>query len=302
MTGTTALTRAEATALVHVLADSVAKRAGIRALLVKGPFASKMGLRPERISSDADILVDPGRFDDYIQALGALGWTPRPETGFPSLMAPHSRALIHPEWPVDIDAHHTWPGFLIDPQVAFEHLWTSRVEVTLAGVPLTTTNRPHTALIVGLHSLREREALLEADYRRRDERVLADALRADPALLDAVRAEAEALGAVQTVWPLLEAVGAGPAPEAADSEPLRRWRARTVARHPLTAWLYELRDASWSRRAVIVWRGLFPRAEQLRALDPSAATSADLARVWWARLARGVKTLGEAYRDLVRGR
>ncbi|PPG31741.1 nucleotidyltransferase family protein [Pseudoclavibacter sp. RFBB5] len=143
---TIAFSVSDGVALSTALAQHVAREQGIRMLVIKGPISADLGLRTRRYSTDVDIIVEPTRAKDVIEALAVYGWTPRPWPDFPKLLEQHSRTLIHESWPNDIDVHHYWPGFLGGPQSAFDRLWLHRIRVNVAGHPIDTPTSPASPL------------------------------------------------------------------------------------------------------------------------------------------------------------
>ena len=88
-TATIAFSVSDGVALSTALAQHVAREHGIRMLVIKGPISAELGLRTRRYSTDVDIVVEPARTKDLIEALGAYGWTPRPWPDFPKLPEQH---------------------------------------------------------------------------------------------------------------------------------------------------------------------------------------------------------------------
>ncbi|WP_425402432.1 nucleotidyltransferase family protein [Gulosibacter molinativorax] len=292
------ITNEESVPLATALAQWVAENAHIRLLILKGPLAHESGLRARKTSTDVDVLVLPSDVDRLISALAEHGWSPRPWPQFPTLLPPHSRALLHPQWGIDIDVHFNWPGFLAPASNVFDRLWERRREMTLAGTPVQTTGRADTALILALHLLREapqkwnRGRTIPA-YDDLIKRVVADdGLSAD------IRAAAADTGSEQTARPFLEAVGFE-IPETEPDDALRAWRLHGASAHPVSGWLNAFADASIRERPSLVWRAVFPSAADLRAIDPAGGDGArGTFYRWWRRLKRGIRTAPAAIRTL----
>ena len=104
----------DAAALAYRLVQHRANQAGIRVIFVKGMVANHHRTRPIRNSADADVLVEPHRYQDFISLLAGDEWIERPKT------------LIKQTWPCDIDVHQFFPGFLAEPAGVFELLWARR--------------------------------------------------------------------------------------------------------------------------------------------------------------------------------
>ncbi|MBO9704835.1 MAG: nucleotidyltransferase family protein, partial [Arthrobacter sp.] len=128
------LPMSSATPLAYAMVDRLARTNGIRVLAIKGPVLAAMGLRPRKVSSDADILVEPDRMAELCAVLESKGWRDREVRFSPSILDPHSRTLIHPEWPCDIDVHSYFPGFFGPAEDVFDVLWEGRVSVSMANV------------------------------------------------------------------------------------------------------------------------------------------------------------------------
>src|SRR5690606_10193028 len=95
----TTLTHAIAVDLAHALVARVAAEVAARALLIEGQIASRVGLRPPRVSADVDVLVETSKLEDLRRALMARGWHPPVERAVPRVLEPHSVTLVHDEWP-----------------------------------------------------------------------------------------------------------------------------------------------------------------------------------------------------------
>lgn len=149
-----ALRTDQATRLAHALSARIARERQIRVLSIKGAAAVEMGLRGERASADADVLVDPGKFDEFCASLESRGWHTRVARTFPRLIEIHSRTYIHDRWSCDIDVHRAFPGFFASPTIAFNALWESRAVRTLAGQKINVPSRAGMAAIVALHAER----------------------------------------------------------------------------------------------------------------------------------------------------
>ncbi|MBX0301315.1 nucleotidyltransferase family protein [Cryobacterium sp. 1639] len=289
----------DAVLLATALSHHIAHRAGIRALILKGPLAAAQGLREQRQSQDVDVLVDPARFDDLLAAFAQYGWIPRPTPGFPLMLELHSRTLVHPGWNCDIDVHHYWPGFIGEAGTTFDHVWQRRQSLSAAGVEVDTTGRADTVLVLALHTLREAGYAAAESRKMRDYTALLARVRDDEALACAVLACAHDTGALQTARPFLLSLGFDVPEDAHPSEALRRWRLHAHARHRMTAWLLELRGASFTHRVHVIRRAVFPTADELRAIDPAIGRGARAVIAgWWRRLSRGVRSAPQAIHDL----
>lgn len=148
------LDRINATPLAHALCSSLATHLGVRLLSIKGPSAAHWGLRPSRVSADADVLVEPKGFEVLSDALLARGWHERVARDTPTLIDNHSRTFIHDSWPCDIDVHQWFPGFFADSGIVFDALWKGRHAMIIGAVDVMIPSRPAAAAIAAMHALR----------------------------------------------------------------------------------------------------------------------------------------------------
>lgn len=292
------VSNADAVPLATALVEHVARRAGIRTLALKGPLAYDSGLRPPRASTDVDVLVSPNEADALITALESHGWTARPWPQFPTLLPPHSRSLLNPQWAIDIDVHFNWPGFLAPPDEVFDTLWARRREMTLAETPVTTTGLADTALILALHILREAPQTWEHGQAIPAYDDLVERVTAQEGLAAEIRAVAADTGAEQTARPFLQSLGFE-VPETEPDDALHAWHLHGASVHPVSGWLNELARVPLRQRPAIVWRAMFPSASDLRAIDPTGGDGPwSTVRRWWRRLKRGIRTAPSALRTL----
>lgn len=314
-TATIAFSVSDGVALSTALAQHVAREHGIRMLVIKGPISAELGLRTRRYSTDVDIVVEPARTKDLVEALGAYGWTPRPWPDFPKLLEQHSRTLIHESWPNDIDVHHYWPGFLGKPEEAFDRLWMHRIQVDVAGHPIETPDRAGSALVLALHSLREEGQVADDSRQMTEYAELVEALkkmegtdaayvsptRTSPSLTEQILQDAVGTDSTQTARRLLVDLGHDVplVPNSTASEPLRLWRLNAKAEHAMTGWMLKLQRAPLLKKPGIAVRAFFPSRADLEAIDPELRNGAiSLRQAWWRRVSRGMHGLVQARRDL----
>ncbi|WP_062521693.1 nucleotidyltransferase family protein [Demequina silvatica] len=293
-----ALATADAVPLAHALAVEVARRAGIRVLVIKGPSAAAHGLRAERVSADADVMVSPDGFGTYVEALQRYGWHERPAGDGIGPKAIHSVTLIHDAWPCDIDAHVQFPGFLAQQQQqVFDELWSRRQPLTLAGVEIDMVDRSGAILIAALHALRTpaQTPRHAAEIRRLVDEVL-------PGLDDHDRADVVALaiaaGAADTARPVLERLGVDlptATPYGADPA-LDAWRARVGGRGETTAqWMILIGRTRWRAKPGMVARMIWPREAEFRRVHPEVPPGRGSAiHGRWARIVRGLRAAPRA--------
>src|SRR6187200_1631590 len=110
--------------LAHAAVQALAEQHGIDLLHVKGPALDASLSRPDRPSSDADVLVRPAQVEAFTAHLRAHGW--RLVTDFASGSAfEHAANYHHGHWGY-VDVHRVFPGITLEPDEAFELLWSER--------------------------------------------------------------------------------------------------------------------------------------------------------------------------------
>ena len=119
MSGALRLRAEEAVPLLHTLVARAAADLGLRVLAIKGPVVALQGMRAPRASADLDVLVHPRDLGPLVDGLVALGWRRAVEGTYASIMPPHSTNLLSDLWPVAMDVHHYFPGFLADAGEVF---------------------------------------------------------------------------------------------------------------------------------------------------------------------------------------
>lgn len=288
---------ADATLLAHALGAMIAAELSVRVLSVKGPAADHHALRAPRVSADADLLVDPAGFDAFCAALEGRGWHERVARATPSILEPHSRTYIHPDWPCDIDLHERFPGFFAPPEAVFEELWARRQALTLGHATVSIPSLPASAAIGALHALRnmsdtrhrnEWDAVLTALNSRFTHAQRVDFLR----LAEAGRA----------CWVLREAIegmGFGSVEKDLGPDEIEMWtlNMRFGADGGAVGWIKALRQGSMSERVVVLIRAvwvpsaLIPRNEGARRLS-----TAEVLRYQVDRWRRGLRATVRYFR------
>lgn len=251
------LSNAVAIPLGTALVSHIATVHGIRAIVIKGLVVEQLGLRPARPYADIDVIVEPGRFDDYVEALGAAGWHERAHLWVFDHLDEHSLTLIHPSWPVDIDLHRYFPGFLAPADSVFDELWQRRQHFVIAGQQVIGSDAPSAASVLALHALR----WMHNDRNREEYRLLVSWLASRPESVDALRRLAARTGSSETLGPLFDELGVEPEPgEQPTKAALASWRRRAahpsrtgqwvtyLLHSPLRAWPRELRAILWPPR------------------------------------------------------
>jgi hypothetical protein len=173
---------AEAVPLGYAVLAQLAEDVGARALAIKGPILSLQGLREPRQSVDIDVLVHPDDFAGLTSALNSIGWRDDHVYGTPTLVPRHSVNHRHPHWPLEVDVHKFFPGFLADPVRVFDVMWARRVEVEVAHRQVPTLDRVAHAALAALHYLRDDgKALHTADFENMAVAIASAALSTRPA-------------------------------------------------------------------------------------------------------------------------
>lgn len=297
----TILTHIEATQLLAVMLDALARDVGSRALLIKGSVTQHHGIRPPRASQDLDLLVEPKGLEPMLDALTSMGWKD-PRSNHPAVArAPHSVALQHERWPIELDLHSRYPGFLAPADEVFDALWAERVPIVQAGVSIPCTGPAGSLLIAILHSLRR-----PARHRHRTELQRAVSFLRDSQgeLRSRIRDLARQTGADFATPDVVAILG----PAAADHsravpDQLVEWRLDREEAEPVAAaWLAEIQRARWLRRPAIALRALLGSSHRgLRVHHPDAPPGK--VGLWiarWRRLRGAVPELRRAYTALAR--
>lgn len=276
----TTLTIAEAVPLGAAFAMRLAESHGFRALLVKGAVLEAQGLRGSHESMDVDVWVDPADHQRYLQALASHGWTPLIIDEHPALLSDHAVTVFHVNWPITLDVHHRFPGFLASPQTVFDTLWSSRSSFSTAGIPVAVPSAPAHAALAALHYLRNpKSGLLTQGLPDLE-------IRAPQTLgthgLEELSATASQTGAGEPLADFLHRIGA-PIPATAhdlDSEAVNDWSIRQNDIRG-SKWLRTLITTPWTERPALLWQASRLSA---RRIDPlrragESRTSARLRRL-----------------------
>ncbi|WP_164232974.1 nucleotidyltransferase family protein [Microbacterium hydrocarbonoxydans] len=292
-TNTRALTLEDSAILAHALTGWIASSAGVRALAIKGPVAEHYQLRDPWVSADADILVEPSRFQVFCRELEARGWRQRVARPTPSILESHSTTYIHPDWPCDIDVHNSFPGFFEDPSVVFDELWCKRGTMVVANVAITIPSRPASAAIGALHALRNLSV-------PRHQRELAFVTRAIvEAFTDGERSEfLELARRGRSLWVLtdiIEIIAPGGTRVDVTPEQMRVWvtNLKYGADGSAVGWLMAASVGSLRQRVATLAAAIWVPRDQIPRNDPAVVPTR---RDAWAhqliRWRRGARALG----------
>lgn len=248
----------DAVPLGYVLVHRVAEDIGARALAIKGPVPGSYGLRTGHTSTDVDVLIAPADFQRFVSSLEYLGWTPIDDGGEGRAFRRHSITLKHDRWPVTIDAHERFPGFLRDAGEVFEALWKERGAPNIARHPIASTGPHGSALIMALHALRDPDR--PASKSEIEQLAAVVGARSNGHVLASLAAET---GAFQTASPFLQRIGCEiPDVPPALAAALDEWQRRqAIDRVRGIGWIRELQSAPWQRRAGIMWRAVITNNE-----------------------------------------
>jgi hypothetical protein len=250
-------------------------RAGVRALLLKGPSIARW-LYAEgepRDYLDCDVLVAPDDLQTAEEALGSLAYKRDfDDRRMPAWWREHASAWVRVDDGLTIDVHRTLPGIGVDAEAAWRLLASDTDVVVVAGQPMPTLGLPARALHVALHAAQhgagwprpildlDRALTVGDDDLWLTAAVLAaelsatDAFAAGLHLLPAGVELAARLGLPQNASVDVELRAATPPPVALGFEQLAR------------------ANGTWAR-AKIVWLKLVPPAAFIRHWDPRAADS-----------------------------
>lgn len=287
-------TGAEAGLLLHALCERIACDTGTRVLAIKGPVVALHGLRAPRVSADIDVLVHPDDLARFVDGMRAAGWYDAVETTSPRLAPAHSVNLLHAHWPVGIDVHHYFPGFLAPPADVFEALWARRRTLELASAPVTACDPVAMTAVVGLHLLRH-----DAEGHGEGVHDLVDRARArlGPTGVQELADLARETDCTVPLRPILVALGAKDLlGEAEHSQALSSWfdRARPV---PGMEWGRQLRLSPWWRWPSVLWRSVWLTDEEIAAHHGGDQTRGSHLR---ARLRR-LRKVTRLFPGIVRG-
>lgn len=290
----------EAAQLLHALIARAAADLDIRVLAIKGPVAALQGLRAPRTSADVDVLVHPRDIRALVDGLVALGWRKwGAVNSAPFIMPRHSVNLLNDLWPVGIDVHHYFPGFLADPGDVFDALWDRQEQVTLAGVPIPACDPVGHSAVVALHLLRsfpdgEGSALADLEDRAR--------LVLRPGDVEALVGLARRTDATATLRPFLLALGVPQSDlgEARDPEAFALWnrRARVVGSAPWIMLLAQTPKRHWPR---IVWHAVMLTEKEILEMH-QVVPEAGVTRLRLHRIRRGVKGMPRSVRSVMAAR
>ena len=282
----------EAMPLLYALTADVATRVGARVLAIKGVVLAEHGLRAPRVSADVDVLMHPDDVQLFVAGMEAAGWRQAPETTTPKMLDFHSINLLNDHWPMGIDAHTYFPGFLAPSIEVFEELWRRRCTVEQAGREIPATDLAGSASIAALHYLRSLwRPTNDSAFTTLVERAtpLFQGAAADD-LLDC----AQRTGSVLTLTPFFDRLGIeAPAPtHPAEDARIEHWRTATTS-DPRMAWIHRFRALSPREWPGFLWTAIMLGDDELRAYHGDQTTTTPLWRLRVQRWRRIVAALPE---------
>ena len=199
----------------------------------------------------------------------------------------------HPAWPCTLDVHASFPGFLTEPEGAFDALWERRTEHQIAGAKITTCDLLGHAVVLTAHAARMpwhgglRQELADIEDRltvrlsKDDRRQLAE--------LATATGTVDSLG---STWRRLDiAVTGGTDPVA-----LAEWH-RLIVTNQIheSQWLAEFANVSWRERLSLLRRAIWLSDDELVVVWHAAPTRLGIARARLRRLWTGLRGLPSAY-------
>lgn len=287
--------------LASALCQAVADEAGVRVLFLKGPAASRQGLRaPGHVSGDVDVLCTPGDRPAMEAGLRARGWRLRPVSTAAREFTTHSVTFIHDLWPCDIDLHTTFPGMLADPTTNFEALWRRREEHCFAGVPILTPDRSAQFLVLLLHGLRSPDLARNAQQIEAARTTYTTGLT--PEERAAVRALVVETQAAEPTQEFFRSVGDPVEVPSRPSPGYALWQLKTGPSRT-ESWMVLALNTRGPRRLRILFRAAFPTRADMQADHPESAGSVwRLARAHGHRLSRAARLTPRAVRQVMGAR
>ena len=269
----------EGSLLATAMCGHIIRTERLRAVVIKGPIATRWGLRPQRPSGDVDILTDLDGEVALMRILAVRGWRRRP-TDSSEIVPAHSSTLYHPSWNVDIDIHTWYPGCEADRDDVLRRILSTSVQEHVAGVSVPVPGVAAMAVIQALHSLR-------SPWLSQSRADLAHLL-ASPDLPDfaSVFEFAEATEATGALRPFLEAAYGDQLLDRPIAEPSAEWTSRLGERVPgLLRWR-AIRRATGRRRLTLIYRAVIPSRETMASRDLRLAqgTAASYWLAVWRRI------------------
>lgn len=140
------------TALVQAVADELETEV----LFIKGVIAHAQELRDREYGSDVDVIVDPEKLGQFVDAFQARGWRARftPEDRI-RVVPSHAVSLVHSDWPCDLDLHYFFVGTFANPDESFRVLSAEAGSCVVAGQSVSVPSRDAHRLLLALNTVRD---------------------------------------------------------------------------------------------------------------------------------------------------
>ncbi|MDO5663343.1 MAG: nucleotidyltransferase family protein [Brachybacterium sp.] len=264
--------------LTHGCLELIARRAGVRALHIKGVALHPRLAAGRAPSTDCDLLVDPAGVGACAASLIDGGWEARTRFEHGSVFG-HAATYYHPRWGT-VDLHRAFPGLDVGAQRAFELLWDRRERIGLGSVDCAVPDLLAQRLILLVHAARD-----ATGRRGHDVGVAWEELDAEQ------RAQVEDLAAqLGARVPLAFATGR---PDAASGLPGEHlWAALHRDADPTTVWRARLRDArgrSVRETMRVLVSALRVNPDHLELRLGRAPTRREMRQEWWRRWGRALR-------------
>ncbi|MDQ0279274.1 hypothetical protein QO003_003577 [Arthrobacter silviterrae] len=278
------LTMHEGVLLTHALLAYLASENDIRVLFVKGPGVVLQGLREGHQSTDADVLIEPQNFDRFLTLVESRGWLRRPSDPDGERFPTHSVTYYHPQWPNDIDAHKSFPGFEANSDTAFDVMWDGHTTVRMANREIPVPSLEASRLILAVHSLR-------SEWKHREQREYDFLLGLEISDQKAFLSICTGVGALAAARPFI-AAKLGDDVISEWPKPSPEWVFRLSAKTGGLGRWHMLRQTPWQKIPRTVWRDLFPPTEVLLMNNLyTNTTPIGLAKAYLARFKSAMRTL-----------
>ena len=142
--------------LAHAYFQRLADLHGIDILHIKGYAFNSEIFKPDRHSTDADLLVRPSHVNTFVHILLADGWSIQAHFDTGSVFE-HAMTLYHESWGLT-DIHRFFPGLGKDPERVFQQLWAAHMQREIAHRSCAVPSVLDSRLIVVLHRARASSA------------------------------------------------------------------------------------------------------------------------------------------------
>ncbi|UEJ81117.1 nucleotidyltransferase family protein [Brachybacterium halotolerans subsp. kimchii] len=262
--------------LAHGCLDHLARDTGVRVLHVKGPALDPVLAEGRGPSSDCDILVEPGRAEDFCAALRSHGWDQVTSFEHGSVLG-HAATFHHTTWGT-VDVHRSFPGLDSDPGATFSRMWSGRRLIELGGQQCAVPALEMQRLVLLVHAARD-----AMGRRAHDVRVAWDSLDDDGR--DRLDSLADELGGRVPIALVTDR------PERARGvRGVALWTALHEKASPSAVWWARLREAgSMRERLEVLGAALRLNPEHLALRLGHPPTPAELRRESWGRWGRAAR-------------